>query len=87
MSLLRMFPVRLADPVHLSSTGRDVTAHPVHVLGTHVTRSTAIVGSCRLWWVCLFVFGFYTTKQSKTLAQKKNGKADADIGNYVIRYR
>ena len=45
MSLLRVFPVGLADPVHLSSTSRDVTPHPVHVLGTRVVRGTAIVGS------------------------------------------
>ena len=43
MSLLRVFPMRLADPVHLSSTSRDVILHPAHVLGTSVTRSTAIV--------------------------------------------
>ena len=44
MSLLRDIYMRLADPVHLSSTGRDGTAHPVHGLGTRVTRSNAIVG-------------------------------------------
>ena len=37
-SLLLVFLASLADPVHLSSTGRDVTAHPDHVLRAHVIR-------------------------------------------------
>ena len=43
-SLLLVFRVRLADPVHLSSTGRDVITHLVHALGARVVRGTAIVG-------------------------------------------
>ena len=43
-SLLLMLRVRLADPVHLGSTGRDVISHPVHGLGSRVVWGTAIVG-------------------------------------------
>ena len=45
ISLLLVFRASLADPVHLSSTGRDVITHPVHGLGTRVVRDTAIVGN------------------------------------------
>ena len=45
ISLLRVLHVRLADPMHLSSTGRDVIPHSVHSLGTRVVRGTAIVGN------------------------------------------
>ena len=41
-SLLLVFRASLADPVHLSSAGRDVISHPVHGLGTRVVRGTAI---------------------------------------------
>ena len=44
ISLLLVFRASLADPVHLSSTGRDVISHPVHGLGTRVVWGTAIVG-------------------------------------------
>ena len=44
ISLLRVFRVSLADPVHLSSTGRDVITHLVHALGARVVQGTAIVG-------------------------------------------
>ena len=43
-SLLLVFRASLADPVHLSSTGRDVISHLVHGLGARVVRGTAIVG-------------------------------------------
>ena len=43
-SLLLVLRVRLADLVHLSSTGRDVISHPVHGLRTRVVWSTVIVG-------------------------------------------
>ena len=44
ISLLLVFRAGLADPVHLSSTGRDMISHPVHGLGARVVRGTAIVG-------------------------------------------
>ena len=42
-SLIRVFRASLADPVRLSSTGRDVIAHLAHGLGARVVRGTAIV--------------------------------------------
>ena len=43
-SVMSLLQVRLADPVHLSSTSRDVITHPVHVLGTSVVQGTGMVG-------------------------------------------
>ena len=45
ISLLLVLRASLADPVHLSSTGRDVITHPVHGLWARVVRGTAIVGN------------------------------------------
>ena len=44
ISLLLVLRASLADPMRLSSTGRDVISHPVHGLGARVVRGTAIVG-------------------------------------------